>query len=78
MSTCRACGAPIRWERTEARGKAIPLDRDPVDAGNAILIRHGARDVVRVLGPLELELLEADVVRYMPHHATCPDVDEFR
>lgn len=86
MSTCRACGAGIRWARTTA-GKAIPLDAEPTDAGNVIL-EYGAVDdaagsaaggtgspTAHVIGskglPLELSHL-ADEPRWMPHHATCP------
>jgi hypothetical protein len=76
MSTCRACGAPIRWART-AKGKAIPLDPDPAEAGNVILEEpFGADPIAHVIGskgvPLELGHL-AELPRFMPHHATCPE-----
>ena len=33
MSTCRSCQARITWLETAA-GKRIPVDEDPVPAGN--------------------------------------------
>jgi len=29
MSTCKACGAPIKWVKMES-GKAMPVDIDPI------------------------------------------------
>jgi hypothetical protein len=73
VSACRSCRAPIRWERTKS-GKAIPLDVEPNDGGNVVLVDG----VAQVLGPIDVALLAADAVRYMPHHATCASVDEWR
>jgi hypothetical protein len=44
-SECRACGAPLSWARN-ARGKWVPLDRDPfaardVPACDRLLVRQG-------------------------------------
>jgi hypothetical protein len=78
MSACRACKAPLLWARTEATGKGIPLDAESHPDGNVVFVREGARDVARVLGPLEVAALDPDVERFMPHHATCPNVGEFR
>lgn len=71
---CRSCFAPILWGRTGLT--FIPLDADPDPRGN--VVPTGARHpsgapIVDVLGPLELQLLDDDAVRYMPHHATCQD-----
>lgn len=72
------CGAPIRWALTEATGVAIPLDYEPNPDGNVILLRGSEPPVARTLGPLELLIENPDTPRYMPHHATCPDVELFR
>lgn len=68
-SRCRACGAEIRWERTAARDRAIPLDPDPIETGNVVLDDDG-RAVVLGAGSLDLD---GGRPRYMPHHATCPN-----
>ena len=33
MTTCRHCGARIRWVVTAKRGKPMPLDADPTPEG---------------------------------------------
>ncbi len=35
--TCRSCGAPVYWTETE-KGKRMPVDREPGDDGNIVLI----------------------------------------
>ena len=66
MSRCRSCGAEIRWARTAAKGKAIPLDPEPTEEGNVVL----DGDTATVLGPLERSAHDGPL--FMPHHATCP------
>lgn len=78
MSVCRSCKAPLLWARTEATGKAIPLDAEPHPDGNVIIVREGARDVARVLGPLEVAALDPSMERFMPHFQSCPNGSEFR
>lgn len=63
-SHCRACGAPVYFEKT-ARGETIPVDRDPVDGGT-IEMRNG----VAVFVPgAALPLFNEP--RYTDHRATC-------
>ena len=45
LGTCRSCGAPIVWVKT-AKGKKMPLDREPNEAGN-ITLMDGAAVVVK-------------------------------
>lgn len=73
MSHCKACGAAITWAITEASGRSIPLDPTPTAAGNLVIVDRTQADtpVVRVVMPGNGEA-------FMPHHATCPDVDKFR
>jgi hypothetical protein len=86
MSACRSCKAPLLWATSEANRKPIPLDRDPNPEGNVVLVDasftrgavHISEKVARVLGPLELAALDAGTNRFMPHHATCPNVKDFR
>jgi hypothetical protein len=69
---CKGCGRPIVWARHAISDKAMPFDAEPHDHGTWNL-RDGfaGRDLIAVHDP------QADV-RYVPHHATCPAVDQFR
>lgn len=66
MSRCRACGDEIRWVRTAANDRLIPLNIEPDPAGNVEVV--DAKAVVHAAGQADLF---ADGVRFMPHHATC-------
>lgn len=80
-STCRGstCTASIIWATTQATGKSIPVDADPHPDGNVELIpnldapERAPWAVVHSAPPL----LTTGTL-HMPHHATCPDVTEFR
>lgn len=74
---CKGCGAAIVWAKT-VNGKAIPLDAKPerrqvyvLDADNLILA--GLTDVDD-----GVETTVRSIPTYMPHHATCKNVDQFR
>lgn len=79
--TCRSCGAGILWGRTLTGGRWIPLDWPANPAGNVELVGQHAGALAHAGASLteareraergELEL-------YMPHHATCPDADQWR
>lgn len=71
---CSACGAPIRWERTE-KGKAMPLNQEPDPKGNVILKPYADGMRAHILHKDEADL---PGTRFMPHHATCEKVGEFR
>lgn len=79
---CSRCKAEITWCAT-VNGKMQPIDRQPNPAGNLRLVdeyvqtQRGILQRVLVAKPGELSL-DDDGVRYMPHHATCPDVEDFR
>lgn len=82
-SVCSACARPILWAVT-AKGKFQPLDPEPDDAGNLRLLeewvatRKGALQRVVVVKPgATLEFGDTGE-RWMPHHATCPNVEQFR
>lgn len=75
---CRRCDAPLVFVRTRATGKWMPLDRDPVPEGN-VELRLDLAENVRVAHVLRKgEQPTPGVSLYMPHHATCPFVEEFR
>lgn len=66
MTTCRSCGAPIRWLRTEA-GKPMPVDETPSPDGNVVLIGGFAHVLHKDEEPPE------NAARLLPHFATCPN-----
>lgn len=63
VTRCKACRAPIVWAVTP-NGARQPLDSEP------------AKRVVLDIG-VEPPLARV-VDTYMPHHATCPKVAQFR
>ena len=65
-SRCSSCGASIRWARTE-KGKAIPVDPEPVTDGNLIVDEAG---VARVVG--------AGKGTHRSHFASCPEASQHR
>lgn len=84
VSVCRSCGAEVLWVIQEKSGKAQPVDAAPNPDGNVVLTGKKQRSragtitpVARTLAIGQMELVPiAD--RYMPHHATCPDVARWR
>ena len=67
------CHARICWTVTED-GKRQPVDVDPNPSGNLVVekvARYSYRSHVETL-------LDPAGDRYVPHHATCPDVELFR
>lgn len=67
-------------------GKLQPLDPDVNDEGSVILTgryrptERGTHPECRALTKAEREpsLLPVEDERYMPHHATCPNAEDFR
>lgn len=75
-AVCRSCGAEIMWVPTAA-GKRLPLNAEPDPLGNVVLRRRENRTVfAHVLKKNEEDLFAER--RWMPHHATCPSVDQHR
>lgn len=77
LTACEACGAPIRFTRT-LKGKAMPLDAEPRDDGNVILVQVDGDTLARVITPTTPLLVTGDLPRYISHFATCPDAAKFR
>jgi hypothetical protein len=78
MSTCRSCGAAIRWA-VAVNGKRMPVDDQPMPDGNLILSdpTPGAyAPTVAYVDPGAL-LLD-DPPRFVSHFATCPNADQHR
>jgi hypothetical protein len=71
----------IRWCVT-LRGTAIPVDPEPRDDGNLVLIetvfQSDRGPVTHTVARQPDALLERDVPRYASHFATCPHAAEHR
>ena len=85
MTTCKSCGAPVEWAKTEA-GRWMPIDPEPVPGGNLAIDRSSWPPVATVMGPgegaaqlaLGAEDGEGELLAHVSHFATCPDRDEWR
>lgn len=72
---CRSCRADIVWAITRSN-TPMPLDAEPSPVGNVQVddLRNAT-----VLGPLDLLMWDREATPlYMPHHATCPDGEEWK
>ena len=69
MSSCRSCGAEIRFVLTTT-GKRMPIDAEPRPDGNLVL-REG---VVRPFVPH----VSTDTERWVSHFSTCPQSRDWR
>lgn len=79
-ASCRSCGAPLLWARTE-RGNRMPLDADPV--ADAIVETRGLfvlRETDHTEGPLAVAAwgLEGTEPHYRSHFASCAFADQHR
>lgn len=63
---CVSCGAQVIWVPTAASSRPMPLDAEPRGDGNVVMVMGTAHIVGRGAARVEGQ------VRYMPHHATCP------
>ncbi len=69
---CRTCKAQVIWVKTE-KGRSMPVDVDPVDGGNIMLMEHyGQPPIARMVAPVE------GVKCYVSHFATCKHADQHR
>lgn len=75
---CRSCGARILWARTE-KGKFIPLNEDPSDAGTLVLVFEGDQTPTAMHhGSLGRAADDVRWERFVPHWSTCPNAAEHR
>ena len=80
MSKCRSCGAEVTWATTDA-GKGIPLDPEPRQDGNLVIVGddHFGTPRVRLDRPDDNQgALFGPSERYVSHFVTCPDASEWR
>lgn len=75
----KGCGAPMLLAPT-VNGKTMPLDAAPNRDGNVVIDRDlFGEPVVTVLSGQHLQMArETGRALWMPHHATCCAVEEFR
>jgi hypothetical protein len=66
--TCKSCSAPIEWVKSARTGKAMPLDIEPTDNGNLVVIDGVAHP--RLAGDTK--------PRRTSHFATCPQAESWR
>lgn len=78
MSTCKSCGAEIRWVKTMA-GKNMPMDTEPT---KGFVIVHAGDGGWKLEGDgggySHSEATARQVEVYTSHFATCPNADEHR
>ncbi len=81
MDTCRSCKAPVIWAVTPKGKRAIiDAEADNQAKGNVYLIDLGADQITLAvtLSGEALNILNQLVDLRTDHHATCPDVEEWR
>jgi hypothetical protein len=80
-TTCRgtSCRQRIRFLPTQT-GKTIPVDEQPHPNGNVLIEADLTGEPYAQILPRHQadRAFRKGTLLYMPHHATCPDVEEFR
>lgn len=74
LSHCSGCAAPIIWTVT-SKGKAMPVDADPVSVGRGFRLEEHDGDEVRAVFTAEPDAGEK---LYVSHFASCPHANAFR
>ncbi len=74
MSRCSTCRAEITWVKTAA-GKSMPLDAEPTEDGNVVLV-NGLAVVLGAKGAQGVAAVGA--TRYTTHWATCKEAAAWR
>lgn len=78
VSRCRSCDQEMLWART-TKGKAMPLDPEPVPDGNVQISHDGHELTATILAKDRLEAARVAGARlYRPHHISCPQGSDWR
>lgn len=72
-TTCRSCGAPIRWALTE-KGKRMPLNV-PADPAGTVIIT-GTNGTEYTCAVVRTNAVPGE--RWTSHYATCPQAQQWR
>jgi hypothetical protein len=75
---CSSCGSPMTWAITDAKGRRMPLDPDPVPDGNVWVIDHPEHGAPIVGVALHHDDIPADIETYVAHFVTCTDATSHR
>jgi hypothetical protein len=73
LASCRSCGAPVKWCKTET-GKRIPMNPTPDPDG--IWLIWPTLHTPTIMRPTAQTPHE--VARYTSHFATCPEASTWR
>lgn len=73
ISQCRSCHKRIIWTTNISSGKRMPVDADPVETGNIILVSGNDGPEARVLTNDELSRRATRSGLYVSHFTTCND-----
>jgi hypothetical protein len=77
MNQCRSCKAPIVWVST-ALGKRLPLDPDPVEGGNLVVIQGSLKEPASEPIVTYRRPDHGGRLTYQTHFASCPHATQFR
>lgn len=72
------CGALIIWTTNVVTGKRMPVDAEPTERGNVVLVTGNDGPEARVLTRDELVRRPTTRGLYLSHFATCATVANFR
>lgn len=72
MTSCKSCGATIRWVKMAGSGKSMPLDDVPSTEGTVAV----ERGVAHVLSGLAIVAYDGPL--FVSHFASCPQANEHR
>lgn len=75
MTPCRSCGAPMFFVHTR-KNRAMPLDAEPNPHGNVVIADDDVAEVFP--DPVVAEATWPERLRYLPHHASCPQAGDWR
>ena len=84
QTTCRGCGAEVRWIRMTGSRRKMPVDAEPVwilpEAGGDTFVREDGTIIFgRRIGDAWDDDPDANVIEcYESHFATCPVGGQFR
>jgi hypothetical protein len=79
VTTCRSCGAAIRWLEIRPGGKSMPIDSEPHADGNVLADLNAGMGIVLSNASRAVVLEETpDEPLYRSHFATCPDAAAWR
>jgi len=80
MSSCRSCSAEILWARWADSDKNVPIDPEPDQGGNVVIVRYteGQRgEQVPVIQSVSKAVGESGARHYV-HFKTCPQASDHR